>query len=62
MDMRFGLMTNHRTQMADAQSGLLKILQLGTLTEKQFFANGIDLEKCANGFVMTYKLTHLEYF
>ena len=34
MDMRFGLMTNHKTQMADVQSGLLRILQLGTLTEK----------------------------
>ena len=36
MKMRFGLMTNHRMQMADVQSGLLRILQLETLTEKRF--------------------------
>ena len=27
-----------------------------------FFANGMTLEKCEYGFIMTYKLTHLEYF
>ena len=36
LNMRFGLMKNHRTQMADGQSGLLRILHLGTLTKKRF--------------------------
>ena len=52
MDIRFRLMTNHRMHLANAQSGLLRILQLGTLIESEFL-NGIDPEKCANGFVMS---------
>ena len=55
-------MTNHRAHLAISQSRLLRILQLGTLTEKRFLQNGIDPEKCVNGFVMSCKLTHLEYF
>ena len=34
----------------------------GKNDKKSIFANGIDLEKCAYGFVMTCKLEHLEYF
>ena len=37
MNMHFGLMTNHRTQMADVQSRLLRILQFETLTESDFY-------------------------
>ena len=48
---------NNWVQMESIQNGLLGFCKLGTMT-KNNFTNVIDLEKCAYGFFMTYKLAN----
>ncbi|MFA1200777.1 hypothetical protein ACDI59_28400, partial [Klebsiella pneumoniae] len=61
MNMQFGLMTNHRTLLANFQKQALENFNW-EMCQKVIFGKCTDIKRYADGFVMTQELAHFKNF